>query len=91
MASPSVAANAYASLARIIGSGGGGASTIIQTTPSAGLTINPGLTGVTRSGSRKKYATHPASANAIKPSGSATAVRMKASSTAPATNGQPAR
>jgi hypothetical protein len=35
-------------------SGGGGASATCETRPSAGETINPSPTGVTRSGSRKK-------------------------------------
>jgi hypothetical protein len=47
-------------LIRVIGAGprpssaGGAAGPIIETTPSAGLTISPARTGVTRSGSRKK-------------------------------------
>src|SRR5579859_10090 len=50
-------------------SGGGGACTIICTTPSAGLITRPSRDGVTRAGSRKKQAHQTVSTTPIQPSG----------------------
>jgi hypothetical protein len=50
-------------------SGGGGAFPIAATMPSAGLTINPGRVGVTRQGSRKKYAIHRVAISPTHPAG----------------------
>ena len=48
---------------------GGGAGATDTTMPSAGLTIRPGRVGVTRHGSRKKYAIHNVTIVATQPAG----------------------
>ncbi len=50
-------------------SGGGRAGATEITTPSAGLTSSPSRTGVTRHGSRKKYAIHRVTTAATHPAG----------------------
>src|SRR3954447_11621687 len=70
-------------------SGGGGAGRIAATMPSAGLTISPGRVGVTRHGSRKKYAIHSVAITLIHPAGHHSRNRTSVTTAAIAMNFQP--
>src|SRR5258708_9808614 len=75
----------------ISSSGGGGTLRIIMILPSAALVTRPALVGVTRAGSRKKYATQPASAANGQNSGCHSSQASTATTAASSTNGQPSR
>ena len=70
-------------------SGGGGAGAIAATMPSAGLTISPGRVGVTRHGSRKKYAIHKVAITPTHPAGGHSRNRTSVTTAAIATNFHP--
>ena len=73
----------------ISSSGGGEAGASATTIPSAGLTISPGRVGVTRQGSRKKYAIHKVTISPVQPAGRQTRKRTTVASAAMAMNFQP--
>src|SRR5260370_6382796 len=75
--------------APIPSSGGGGAGASETTVPSAGLTISPDRVGVTRQGSRKKYAIHRVTISPNQPSGDQRTNRITVARAAPAMNFQP--
>src|SRR5271156_4501850 len=73
----------------IASSGGGAAAAIDTTIPSAGLISRPGLVGVTRHGSRKKYTIHKVATAAAQPAGAHNRNNSKVASTPAATNLNP--
>ncbi len=75
--------------APIPSSGGGGAGISDTTIPSAGLTISPGRVGVTRHGSRKKYAIHSVTISPAQPAGCQRRNRTMVTAAAAAMNFQP--